>query len=299
MPLAAPNGRNEYSVGIKWRGQQSTAYERADVGSSRSYGNPRFGSTVQILALLSPGSHRDLCARLPTNTTSKLVTVREAERALAESVGWLVVVDPGEISPFAFASLMRSARSAGARAVIYATLTPAVAATIFEGGRLADLDFVARDAESVQDVFRSILGGLPLAKGLLFKHISDRVERLVTPLRISVLGLFAGNPLPIRVREFVAWSNVPASTATECMNRAGLRPSVDLLLAVRLCETWQALADARLTQEAIAARHGFSVRGLSGAYRRFTGLSPRRAASTLDVGELVLRIARRLRLDPT
>lgn len=253
---------------------------------------------MRILAVLSPTSYAQFVAIAPPTATCKRASVSDARHAVADEVGWHVIVDPGEISEHALIDLIADVETNGARAIIYASLTPATTATLALVWRSADCPLVLRDSDGAQHLLASILHAELPTKCLVVRHMWSRLEPLAVPLKVALVGLFSGATVPNTVQEFNRRLGIRRTSAQQRLARARLRPPREFLVAARLCDARDLLTQGRMTQDAIALHVGFSIRGMSNASCRFTGLPPGHAASTLTAEQFATRVARHLERPP-
>jgi len=253
---------------------------------------------VYAFAVLSPDLMSHVRSRVPAALVPKESTVREVERALNTSSGLLVIADPSNLHPDAFRLLMGAAANSAARVLLYGRLTPLFAERVLDAEQIM-LVGVAIAGTDDDWLLRHCLVNLAATVSMparVMRGVADRLDRLTTPLRTTVVGLFAGVPVPDRAEDFYSQFSVNADVSLRRIHEVGLAGTHEVLTAIRLCHAWASLKDSGIALEAIANRYGFgSTRTLSDNCVHFAGLPPRMAGRQLSAEEFALRIIARLK----
>lgn len=222
------------------------------------------------------------------------VTVPAAlSRAIAAGSAKLLILDPINLRDDSFREVLGISIEAGVSLLIWARLTPVVAARVVVASRLLPVEVLFREFDSLARRLPALMrdGASATAPALVLHGLSPHIAQLRDSMRRPILACFGGARTPASVGRLAARIGCSRRTLERALHDVGLRGAKRMLAVVRIAHSWRALARAEDSLDEVAERAGYeSVRTLTHSYHTVVGLAPRRAARSLTTEAFALRL---------
>ena len=249
-------------------------------------------------ALLPDESRNRLLAALPNGYSVVCPSrIEELIHGLAAREWAVLILDPIVVNQDAYAGILDVVDRVGLDLVLWTPRLTALAAARVAAAAHLRVAALFEEFDPDERMLRALVRASPLfaATPGLFQRISVALEHMRLPVRVPVIGLAGGAPIPHAVAEFAGRVRLGQRAVEREFTRVGLRAPHWLLNAVRAARAWPLLHRVGLSLEEVCRLTDYhSIRTMTLHFRRLIGMPPRAAARDLPTGEFVDRMAARV-----
>jgi hypothetical protein len=250
---------------------------------------------MQILAVLAS----DLLSTLRTSVGAQVsvyqTTASAVEARLGDPEAKLVVIDPAQLRPEAFASVVQRVASCQNTAIlIYTHLTPPTARAALRASEIMPVEVLFSGAHDERDALATLCARslAASAQAFVLSGLARNLERVGDQLCARTVGLFGGREIPGSVTELLSGLEEPPDTVRRRLIAAGIPRIRRLRLCALLVQAYPELKNDRRSVEEIVYRlRAGSIRAFRRACLELVGCSARKAAQ-LDEREFAKRLIR-------
>ncbi len=209
----------------------------------------------------------------------------------------LVIADVSSVREDAFGRFLEAVRRHGCPLLFWMELSRVSVDRALRAAQEVATEVVFRDFDHQSRLLRALVRAeaQSSATALVLGSLSGRIARLPTDIRIAATRLFGWAPVPSSVDGLVRLTLRKRRSVERHLAKAGLQSGLTTIQGARVARTWAALTFGNSNLDAVAAAAGYdSARTYGRQFVSFVGVSPRKAASTLDTAAFVSRLVVRM-----
>lgn len=217
---------------------------------------------------------------------------------MVERTRCLVVVDPAGLNADAYSQLLLSVRRAGSPLVLWsAKLTTMCAARVVAASEVVPTEVLFSEFDNRSRLLRALVRTepAPTASALILRYLAPLSPRLHPEIRVKLVGLFGGAPVPPSSALFASQTCWGRRTVERDFRQAGIASVKRVLDAARAAAAWYWLQKLNVPLAQVASEAYFSsVRTLTAQFHDLAGLAPRQAVRNLSTHDFSERISARI-----